>query len=70
MVETHRRYPDVVFGWLPGNCLYHDISGSVRHKMDIEPDDPDEFVKRYGEPVHIAVERIYAHSRSLMLDIV
>jgi hypothetical protein len=69
MVETHRRHPDLAFGWMPGNCLYHDISGSVRHKTDIEPDDPDEFMRRYGMSVPEACKQIYAHSRGVRGDI-
>lgn len=69
MVETHLRHPDVAFGWMPGNCLYHTVGGSVRHKTDIEPDDPLQFERTYGMTVPEAAEKVYAHSRSLRGDI-
>ncbi len=69
VMETHLRHPDVAVGWMPGNCLYHTVGGSVRHKADIEPDNPREFEERYGMTAPEAAEKIYAHSRSLREDI-
>lgn len=63
LLRLHTANPDAIFGWMPGRCVYHFVSGAVRRKTDIQPDDPNEFQTRYGMTTQEAEKMVFEDSR-------
>ncbi|HEY6073097.1 MAG TPA: hypothetical protein VIV15_06795 [Anaerolineales bacterium] len=62
-METSRRHPDLIHGWLPGRCVYHFISGSVRDRVGDDP--PGTFESRYGMSAAAASNMIWERSKEM-----
>lgn len=66
--KTHLAHPDLVFGNMPGNCLYHFVRGSVRSRPELQPDGEAvgrAFREQYGLTIQDAYNLIDARSEAL-----
>jgi hypothetical protein len=68
MRETYLTHPDLAFGRMPRNCLYHFVRGSVRAAGIQAPEDTGQrFLTHYGLSIQDAYQSIYRRSEALWI---
>lgn len=64
--ETHLTHPDLAFGGLPGNCVYHFQRGSVKaFGIEAPPETAQLFRSHYGLTIAEAYQKINDRSVAL-----
>jgi glycosyltransferase involved in cell wall biosynthesis len=70
--ETFLAHPDLLFGHLPGHCVYHFVRGTVRRRPWLQPSGEQTwhaFQARYGLTIQDAYDRVYQSSMARWPDV-